>query len=274
MSRRTLEWGKIRYAESFKDDSFMHTETSRNLTISSDYEYVYKNPVKRFFSDAFYYVIAVPFLSLLLKIKLGIKVKGRKNLKKLKSGAIIIGNHSQPLDCLISAFSAFPKRNYIVSNKDAVNVKGLGKYFTKALGALPLPDENRGLVNLSNAIDQLVKKGKTVTIYPEAAIWPYHTKLRPLEAANFHYAVKSSVPVVPVCVTYRYAKGRNYLRKKPKVNVTISEPIYPDVSLAVKDAKTDLRDRTEAAMKAVIETPDNVALYEYRIANGSEQTRG
>ena len=75
--------------------------------------------------------------------------------------------------------------------------------------------------------------------------------------------MKSNVPVVPFCITYRYAKGKNYLSKKPKVNITILEPIYPDVSLSPADAKAKLAAQTEEAMRKVIDSEDNVAFYEY-----------
>lgn len=226
-----------------------------------------KNPFKRVAYWIVNYVFALPILSLMLKFKHGVKVYGKQNLRKIKGGVILIGNHTQSLDCAICSISvAFPKRNYIICNKEAVEVP-VGRFFTKALGALPLPDDLKGLSNLSKTIDTLVKNGKAVTIFPEATIWHYHAKLRPLDSANFHYAVKSNVPIVPFCVTYRYAKGKNYLNKKPKINVTVLPPIYPDTSLKPSEAKVKLRDQTEEAMRAVIETPENVALYKYYMSN-------
>lgn len=258
-----IKWGTTRYYTSFKDDEFMHTKVLKEKKIGINYKYLPTNFLVQFFQFLFYYLIAIPVLWLVGKIKYGINVKGRKNIKKIKGGAILIGNHTHPMDCMIaSVFVARPKRNYIISNKDAVQV-AFGKYFTKALGALPLPDEQKGLANLSNAVDTLVKRGRTVTIYPEACIWHYCTFLRPLPSASFHYAVKSNVPVVPFAVTYRYAKGKNYLKKKPKINVTILEPIYPNLQLSPKEAKNDLAEKATVALKAVIETDDNKAYYKY-----------
>lgn len=236
---KKVKWGKKRYYTDFKDDSFMKTIVLKEKKIKNDYKYIPKSFTIRLLRNLFYYLIAAPILWIFGKIKYRIKVVGKKNLKKVKGGAILIGNHSNAADGVFaSVFVAFPKKNYFITNKDAVQVI-LGKYFTKALGALPLPDEPRGLVNLSNAVETLVKKGNYVTIYPEATIWPYYTKLRPLAPATFHYAIKSEVPVVPFAVTYRYAKGKNYLKKKPRVNITILEPIYPDKNLSGIEAKRD-----------------------------------
>lgn len=255
-------YGKKMYYTDYKNNHFTRSIILREKKIKNNYKYV-PNIFVRFFRDLFYYIIAVPLVWLMLKFKYGVKVKGRKNLKKVKGGAVLIGNHTHAMDgCIASVAVAFPKRNYIITLKDAVEVV-VAKHFTKALGAMPLPDSPKGLANLSNSIDYYLRKGNTVTIFPEACIWPYYTKLRPLAPANFHYAVKSNKPIVPFCITYRYAKGKKYLSKKPKINVTILEPIYPDLSLGQVGAKNRLAEQTELAMRKVIETGDNIALYDY-----------
>lgn len=263
MRKKNLNWGEKRFYSSLYDDSFMHTVVLREKKIKAGYHYLSYNPLRWLIQNIFAYLIAYPIIWLIDKFKYGVRVKGKKNIRKVKGGAILIGNHSNAMDgCFSSVHVAYPRRNYIITNKDAVQVP-VGKWFTKALGALPLPDEPKGLSNLANTVDKLVHHGCYVTIFPEACIWPYHTKLRPLNPAAFHYAVKSDVPVVPFCVTYRYAKGRNYLKKKPKVNITILEPIYPDNSLSKSECKIKLAKETENRMREVIESRDNVMLYNY-----------
>lgn len=269
--KKKVVWGEKRYYTDWKDNSFMKTIVLREKKIKNNYRYIPCWFV-RFFQGLFYYVFALPILTIMLKVKYGVKVYGKKNMRKVKGGAILIGNHTHAMDgCFASVNVAFPKRNYIITKKDAVEVI-FAKHFTKALGALPLPDEPKGLANLSKAIDFYLKHGKTVTIFPEACVWPYYNKLRPLAPANFHYAVKSNVPVVPFCVTYRYAKGKNYLNKKPKVNITILEPIYPDLSLSPTDAKNKLAQQTEEAMRKVIDKEDNVAFFEYVQKDKNDET--
>jgi len=262
MFKKNIVWGEKKYYSDYKDNHFMKTIIFREKKIKNNYNYV-PNWFVRFFRNLFYYLFAYPILWIFMKCKLGVKVTGRKNIKKVKGGAILIGNHTHAADgCLASVYVAFPKRNYIITKKDAVEVI-FAKHITKTLGALPLPDEPKGLANLSKSIDFYLKRGNTVTIFPEACCWPNYTKLRPLAPANFHYAVKSNVPIIPFCVTYRYAKGKNYLKKKPKINLTILEPIYPDTTLSPQEAKNLLAKQTEDAMRKVIETKDNVAFYDY-----------
>lgn len=255
-------WGEKRYYSSLKENSFMHTKLGKHVAIPNDYKYIPRSFFVRAVHFLFYYLIAVPVCWLCAKIACSIKVKGRKNLKKINGGAVLIGNHSHPLDCMFaSVFAAFPKRNYFVANKEAVEVAG-GRFFTKALGALPLPDELKGLANLSDAVNALLRKGNCVTIYPEAAIWPYSTFLRPFPAACFRYAIQADVPVVPFAVTYRYARRRP-LRKKPKVTMTILPPIYANKALAPAEQKKDLCARTETALKQIVESEDNVTFVQY-----------
>lgn len=259
---KKIVWGEKRYYSSLKDDTFMHTKVKKQTQITANYRYLPRSFFVRAMRFLFYYLIALPVCWIITKFKCGVKVKGKKNLRKIKGGALLIGNHCNTLDPMLATVNvAAPKRNYFVANKDAVQVV-VGKYFTKALGALPLPDETRGLRNLSNAVVTLLKRGNTVTIYPEAAIWPYSTKLRPFTPASFHYAIKADVPVVPFAVTYRYAKHRP-LKKKPKVNITILEPIYANKELDIVRQKKDLCERTEKAIKEVVESKDNVTFIEY-----------
>lgn len=262
MKKKELEWGKVRYYSSYNDD-FVTTPIAKEKEIKDNYNYLTRGVVFKFFGNLFYYIIAYPIIWLINKIKYGVKVKGKKNLKKIKGGYIIMGNHSCFFDqCFDSVMVAFPRKNYIVANKGVVEVP-VARFLVKTLGALPLPDTPRGLANLNNAIGKIVKKGGCVTIYPEAHLWPYYTGVRSIPPASFHYAIKNDVPVVPVAVTYRYAKGKNYLKKKPKVNLTIMEPIYANKDLSSADCKKDMAKRTEDALRSVIETDDNVALYKY-----------
>lgn len=255
-------YGKNKYYKTFKDNHFVNTIIGKEKKIKDNYNYIPRSFLIRGWYSFFYYFIAYPILFIMLKCKYGVKVYGRKNLKHVK-GAILIGNHSNIMDgCFASVMVSGLKHNYIVCNKDVVQVV-IGKYFTKALGALPLPDSNRGLANLSQAVDEITKKGHYVTIFPEACIWPYYTKVRPMPVASFHYAIKSNVPVIPFAVTYRYAKGKRYLSKKPKVNITICEPIYPNLDLNIKERKEDLCLKTTNVLKSVIETDNNINLYNY-----------
>ncbi len=259
---KKVKWGEKKYYSSLDENSFMHTKIKKEIPIPNDYKYIPRNIFVRCAQFLFYYLIAVPVCRIYPRIACSVKVKGKENIKKIRGGAILVGNHSHVLDCMFaSTFVALPKRNYFIANKEAVEVVG-GRFFTKALGALPLPDEIKGLANLSNAVDTLLKKGNCVTVYPEAAIWPYSTFLRPFPSACFHYAVQSDVPVVPFAVTYRYAKRRP-MKKKPKVNITILEPIYADKTLSVANRKKDLAERTTQAIKNVVESDDNVSFVEY-----------
>ncbi len=258
---KKVTWGEKKYYSDLTENSFMHTRIGKEKKIPNDYKYVPKSKLVKCLRFLFYYIVAVPVCWIYAKLTCSVKVKGKKNIKKLKGGAVLIGNHSHPLDCMFaSVFVAAPKRNYIIANKEAVEVVG-GRYFTKALGALPLPDNMKGLANLSDAVTTLLKQGNNVTIFPEAAIWPYSTFLRPFPSANFHYAAVANVPIVPFAVTYRYAKHRP-LRKKPKVNVTISEPIYADKTLALPAQKKDLATRTFNAVNQIV-SRDNVSFVEY-----------
>ena len=50
------------------------------------------------------------------------------------------------------------------------------------LGAIPIPNNKNGMKNFINAIETHINKKHSITIYPEAHIWPYYTKIRPFKA--------------------------------------------------------------------------------------------
>jgi len=86
--------------------------------------------------------------------------------------------------------------------------------------------------------DRVVNKKQSITIYPEAHIWPYYIGIRNFKAVSFTYPIKFNKPVF--CVTNTYQKKNN--SSKVKMVSYIDGPFYPDMSLNKKDAQNKLRD--------------------------------
>ena len=84
-----------------------------------------------------------------------------------------------------------------------------------------------------------------MTIYPEAHIWPYYTKIRPFEAVSFKYPVALDVPVYALTNTYHQRK-----KGSDRVNIItyIDGPFYPDKSLKPKERQQVLRNQVYECM--------------------------
>ncbi len=93
--------------------------------------------------------------------------------------------------------------------------------------------------NFLNEIEKKINKNYSITIYPEAHIWPYYTKIRPFKAVSFKYPVKLNKPSFCITNTYQ-AYGKN--NDKIKIVSYIDGPFFPNDKLSPKEAQQDLRD--------------------------------
>lgn len=255
---------KVFYYQDETKDDFFHTKTNLKVSIDENYQYLIKNPFRKIISFLLYYLIAAPILYIEGKLFQGIKIKGKKNIKKLKkTGYIMYANHTSARDAFLGhVFLSFPKRTYIIGNKDAVSIFFVRR-LTKDLGTLPTPDTPGALKNLNSTISLLMKKKKALMIYPEAHIWPYYTGVRPFPNTSFRFASSCNVPCVPVAVTYQKPKGLYKFRKKPQMVVYIGEAIYPDSNLSIKENATILSNKTYEYLKKMTDEYSTDEYYKY-----------
>ena len=183
-------------------------------------------------------VLSVPIKLIYAKCKLKIKYEGREKLKRFrKQGYFIYGNHTQTFgDTFIISNIVYPKRNFLIVNPENVSIKGVGN-FIQMFGAIPIPSNIKATRNFLESIRKKIEKGYSITIFPEAHIWPYYTKIRPFKPVSFRYPAELNVP--SFCVTNTYQKKGNGFR----IVSYIDGPFYPDENLNFQERKKDLRDR-------------------------------
>ena len=218
---------KIRYYSSFCDD--FEESANQNYVLPDGYQWVRTDLISKFLSGLIY-GLAVIFGGLYCRCILHMKIRGRKNLKGVKGGFFIYGNHTQPLgDVFIPALCAFPKRIYTVVSTANYGIPIIGKILP-FLGALPIADSLNGLRSLNSAIEYRLKKGCPIVIYPEAHVWEYYTKIRPFPNTSFTFPTKLRRPAFAMTVTYRKSK----LFKKPIMDVYIDGPFFAEKGEANK----------------------------------------
>jgi len=186
-------------------------------------------------------IISMPIKILYSKIKFRIKYIGKEKLKQYKStGYFVYANHTQIFaDTFIPSIPLYPKRNFFIVNPENVSMKFLGN-IVQLLGALPIPNNKKGMKNFIHAIDKHIEKKHSITIYPEAHIWPYYTKIRPFKAVSFKYPIDLNVPVFCMTNTYQsYGKNNN----KIKIVTYIDGPFFPNKDLPKNEQKQDLRNQ-------------------------------
>lgn len=238
---------KLYYTDEHNDD-FTHFKAELVRPIDGTYRYETRNPLFRLCAFVLYYLIAFPLLFVMCKAVFGVKVVGKKNVRKLKGGYVLYANHVHVMDCALAfVFASFPRRSCIVCNPDAVHMPVV-RVLVKLLGALPVPDDMAAFKTFTRTIDGKLEGGKCVVVMPEAHIWPYYTGIRDFPATSFMYAAKNGVPAVPMCTTFRRPRGPFASRRKPRVTVNIGAPIMPDAALSMRERARKLRDEVHAYM--------------------------
>lgn len=213
--------------------------------IDGNYKYIYKGAWKKFTHIFWYRIVATPIAFVYLKLYFGHKIINKKILREAKdSGWFIYGNHTHFLaDALIPTMISTPKDMYVIVHPNNVSMPCLGR-ITPSLGALPLPDDGEAAKNFMHAVETRIQEKHAVTIYPEAHIWPYYTKIRPFKDTSFRYPIKCKVPVY--CFTNTYQRRK--FRRVPRIVTYVDGPFYPDMNLRGKAQREELRNRVYETM--------------------------
>lgn len=234
-----MEKNKVIYYNDEINDEFSKAKIIPKV-IDENYKYS-KNSLWDFCSLIFQNILSMPIKVLYAKIKFRIKYVGKENFKKCKdTGYFIYGNHTQSFaDTFLPSIANYPKRNFLIVNPENVSMKGL-KTIVELLGAIPIPENIRAMKNFLDIIEKRINKKSSITIYPEAHIWPYYTKIRPFKTVSFKYPVKLNKPSFCITNTYQsYGKNNN----KIKIVSYIDGPFFINKELTQKEAQQELRDR-------------------------------
>lgn len=215
--------------------------------IDENYKYIHKSVIWNAIAFLLQNVLSVPIKFLYAKIKFKIKYVGKEKLKPYKKqGYFIYGNHTQIFaDTFITSNTNYPKKNFFIVNPENVSMKFLGN-IVEMLGAIPIPSNKEAMKNFLEVIEKRIKDGNSVTIFPEAHIWPYYTKIRPFKTVSFKYPVQLNVPTFSVTNTYQ-SYGKN--NDKVRIVTYVDGPFFPDDGCkTMKEKQQNLRDKVYKKM--------------------------
>ena len=249
------------YNDALNDD-FAGTKINHK-PLPENFKYAHKDIFSRFFSFVLYWLFAVPLLYIPMRLIYGIKIKGKRHFWGLrKQGAFYYCNHTQMVDSmLIQLYVAGPKRTYIVADQDATSIPGI-RYLVQLLGCIPVPETPKQHKDFVDCIHYRIKQRRAISIFPEAHIWPYCTRIRPFSDASFVYPAELGAPVIPVCTTYR--RRRIFKNAAPAMTVHVGKTIYPDKMLSLAARKKALRDQVYNFMLDMSSEDENVEYIAYR----------
>lgn len=233
----------------YKDELNEEFSTAKILPrkIDENYKYIHKSVIWNAIAFLLQNVLSVPIKFLYAKIKFKIKYVGKEKLKPYKKqGYFIYGNHTQIFaDTFITSNTNYPKKNFFIVNPENVSMKFLGNV-VEMLGAIPIPGNKEAMKNFLEVIEKRIKDGNSVTIFPEAHIWPYYTKIRPFKTVSFKYPVQLNVPTFSVTNTYQtYGKNND----KVRIVTYVDGPFFSDDGCkTMKEKQQNLRDKVYKKM--------------------------
>lgn len=249
-----MKYGDIFYYFDENDEVVKFDE--KPIKIDKNYKYINNNPLYKFWSWFSYRFLATPYAFIVFKLIKKVKFHNTKILKTHKKGGYFIyANHSnQFCDGFCPGLICFPKKPHIIVKSANISIPFIGK-LTKMWGAIPVPDDLFATKNFYKTIETVLNKNNPILIYPEAHLWPYHTKIRNFSNVSFRYPVKYNKPVYCFTTIYKFKKKN----KKPKTEIYVDGPFYPDFHLNDKDAQQCLRNEVYSKMKERSKMSD----YEY-----------
>ena len=209
----------------------------RNVVVDANYPYLNNSLKYRFFNWSMWNLLLKFGLGLKLRIQMGLRFKGRENLKKYKDvlsgGAITIANHMYRLDCPCVLLAVKAKHTTRIP-MFAPNFSTKDNFFLNVVGGVPIPPREAGITAIkkfNEAFDEFHRRGYWFHIFPEAARWDFYKPLRPFQKGAFSMSYKYNMPLLPCGTTYRERTGiyRLFGKKSlPLLQVEIGAPIIPD----------------------------------------------
>ena len=191
-----------------------------------------------------------------------LRIRGKKNFRRYKNiagkkGMLTICNHTTEWDVLFVMtsrpfhFAEFPIWQEGAESKS-------GDFYRHAGGIVTPTYSLKGMNYAYEAMREVLKEGKWLHVFPEAACWKFYPAIRPFKAGIFKLAVEEDMPVLPMAVKYRKPNFIYRLFKKhPNATLLIGEPIVPNRSLEYRERIDDLMKRSRLEMMNLLGLDEN-----------------
>ena len=238
--------------QSSGDEKYLNMDHSVDFAVKKNYDYLLDRGIKRILTSVFRAIIWF-LLEIIDRGIFGIKINGKENLKSLSnSGAVIVCNHVHPMDCTFLVLPTYPKRQYYLTLESNFQIPFIGKLI-RVLLAVPISENPFRMKEMFGAMNEAVKKGYYVVVFPEGELVPYCKQIREFKPGSFRIAVKSGVPTLPCVITYRRPKGlRRLFSHKPLCTLNILPPILPPTDGSVKQRTAALENECRYRMETFI----------------------
>jgi 1-acyl-sn-glycerol-3-phosphate acyltransferase len=164
-------------------------------------------------------LVAIPLLHLCFPFQ----VEGLQNVPR-RGNYIVIANHLNWLDefTLLMLLPVEPRLHFLANPTLLVRRKVQWFLVRSTGGFVPVVQERHGDTTLFRHVDRCLEIGGAVAIFPEGNYGPTEGQLMPFKKGFAHFAIKASVPVLPVALS-----GTKDLWFRKRIRVVFGEPIQP-----------------------------------------------
>ena len=243
------------------DGHYIILKKDRGIIFDEKYPYVDNSKgfrFKRFWIRLIIRLIVFP----MTKIRLGLKINGKKNLKEnkelIKKGVISVSNHIHMWDYLaIMRTVKHYKWPYVLVWDKNVNDKQ-GKN-VRMVGGIPIPTNIKGTKKYLSDIEELLKSN-WLHLYAEGSMWEYYRPIRPFKLGAFKLADKFDKPIIPFAFTYRKPGfiRRKIFRQKALLTLNIGSPMFINKKLDKIEREKDLAIRCHKEIERLANISDNI----------------
>lgn len=203
--------------------------------------------------------------------------KGLEKISGLHSGAVVTSNHFNPLEVLTvqsTMRKAGNRRTYAVSQDTNLAMTGFLGYFMRYFDTIPITKDHAYLSGrFLTVIDETLRSGHCIMIYPEEEMWFNYRKPRPGKHGAYDFAAQAGVPIIS-CFTEIVDLGtperHNDEFNRTRYIVHVLDPIFPDPALSVAENSAAMLAKDDAQRRVAYEeiygrpldapfTPDDIA---------------
>lgn len=241
---------KFPYTE-YTDEHYLVVKKNNGLVFDKDYPYI--DTSKSFLrKQKWFRVLLNTMVFPITWITLGLKVKGKENLKKYKDvldkGVVSVCNHVHLFDYLGILSVIRPRHPYVLTW--APNVRGENGKNMRMVGCVPIPENDmQATVSYFNAIEKLLDDDGWLHVYSEGSMWEYYAPIRPFKKGPAYFACLHNKPILPMAYSYRKPTWiRKIFGQPARFTLNIGEPIYPNLDLPKHEREADLTIRSHQAV--------------------------
>lgn len=245
-------------------------------------DYLRKKPTSRA-KVKLSYALAGRFLDELMREKKLVirEIRGMEHLDSLTTGAILTCNHFNPFDCFTvehlfrtSVHQGRKQLFKVIREGNYTNFPGFYGFLFRNCNTLPLSQNKKTMYNFLKAVDEILRRGDFILIYPEQSLWWNYRKPKPLKNGAYKFAVKNRVPILPIFIALN--DGENYGPDGfpiQEYTVFIEKPIYPQEELSERERVSAMRNENYEVWKRIYEEFYGIPL-EYLTENTESGSAG